>query len=153
MSSRSSRPRSFLTSVACAVRGLTGAARTQPHMRAHLGFAAAALATGAWAGLTGVELAVIALAVGLVLAAELANTAIESLTDAVHPDPGPVAAAVKDAAAAAVLIAAAVALCAGAFVLGSRVGVPAAAVDRGLPLLAAAACLVALAAGAARARR
>lgn len=122
-------------------------------MRAHLGFAAAALATGAWAGLTGVELAVIALAVGLVLAAELANTAIESLTDAVHPDPGPVAAAVKDAAAAAVLIAAAVALCAGAFVLGSRVGVPAAAVDRGLPLLAAAACLVALAAGAARARR
>ncbi len=150
---RSSRRRSFVVSVACALRGLMAAARTEPNLRTHLLLAAVALVAGVWIGLTDVELAVVALAIGLVLAAELGNTAIEWLTDAVHPDPGTEAQTVKDAAAAAVLLAAAAALCAGIFVFGRHVGVPAAVVTRGLPALVAIACLAALAAGAVRARR
>ncbi len=57
--------------------------------------------------------AVVALAVALVLAAELFNAAIEALSDHLHPDLHPEIRAVKDIAAAAVLCA-----CAGALIVG-----------------------------------
>ncbi len=119
-------------------------------MRAHLVFAILALGAGIAAGATGVELAVFALAIGLVLSAELVNTAIERLVDTVSPEPTPAAAAIKDASAAAVLVAAAMAASAGVLVLGRHVGIRAAAIDRGIAALVALGCLMVLAAGAVR---
>ena len=55
--------------------------------------------------------AVAALAVGLVWVAELFNTAVEQLCDHLHPEVHPQIRAVKDIAAAAVLVASAVAIC------------------------------------------
>ncbi len=51
-----------------------------------------------------------ALAVGLVLVAELLNTALEILSDRLHPERHPEIRAVKDVAAAAVLVASGIAL-------------------------------------------
>lgn len=48
--------------------------------------------------------ALIAIAIALVLAAELLNTAIEHSLDALHPEHAPMIAIAKDCAAAAVLI-------------------------------------------------
>ena len=48
---------------------------------------------------------VILLTIGLVLAAELFNAAVEALTDHLHPDRHPETRAVKDMAAGAVLVA------------------------------------------------
>jgi len=58
--------------------------------------------------------AVIALAIGLVVVAELLNTAIEALADHLHPQHHPAIGLCKDVAAAAVLVASAVALVVGA---------------------------------------
>jgi len=144
------RPRSFAAALLCACRGIAHATRTQHHVRAHLVLGAAVLLAGAWVGLSALELAVIAAAVGFVLAAELVNTAVERLVDLVHPDAGPIAAAVKDVAAAAVLTAVVLAVGVGVFVFGPHLGVPAALVTRGLPILLAALCVAALVASAMR---
>ena len=58
------------------------------------------------------------LAIALVLAAECLNTALESLADAVAPDPHPLVARAKDAAAGGVLLAAIGAAVIGLLVLG-----------------------------------
>ena len=57
------------------------------------------------------------LAIALVGAAELANTAVEALVDLVSPDEHPLAKRAKDVAAAGVLVASAGAAAAGALVL------------------------------------
>jgi undecaprenol kinase len=66
--------------------------------------------------------AVVALAIGLVLAAELLNTALEAVVDLVSPDDHPLAKRAKDVAAAGVLAASLAALAAGAFVLLAALG-------------------------------
>ena len=118
---RPRRPRSFPAAVACALVGARVALRRQPNLRAHLAIAGLVLLGGAAAGLSGVELAVVAAAIGLVLGAELLNTSIELLTDLVSPDEDPRAGAVKDVSAAAVLAAAAAAAAAAAFIAAGHV--------------------------------
>ncbi|HEV2283902.1 MAG TPA: diacylglycerol kinase family protein, partial [bacterium] len=105
----SGRIHSFPAAVAYAARGVRFAVRRQPNLRAHIAIAGLILLAGAAAGCSGVELALLAAAVGLVLSAELLNTSIELLTDLVCPDDDPRAAAVKDVSAAAVLVASGVA--------------------------------------------
>lgn len=61
--------------------------------------------------------AVLALAIGLVLTAELLNTALEAVVDLVSPQEHPLAKQAKDVAAAAVLVASLAALAAGLCVL------------------------------------
>lgn len=63
----------------------------------------------------------ITIAIGLVLMAEIFNTAIESLTDIVSPDYSDMAKKVKDLSAAAVLVAAIAALCIGVFVFAPKI--------------------------------
>ena len=58
----------------------------------------------------------IILAVGLVLVAELLNTAIEVLVDLVSPEYNAMAGKVKDIAAGAVLVAALISVCIGAVI-------------------------------------
>jgi diacylglycerol kinase len=145
--------RSFPEAIVCAVRGLRYAARTQRHFRAQLLIAAGALLFAAWAGVSTIELAILAVTVGLVLGAELLNTAVEMLTDLLHPDRGPTAAAVKDVSAGAVLAAAGLALVVGLLVLLPRVVALSPTAARGIPLVLGVSFLIILVAGAVRPRR
>jgi len=61
--------------------------------------------------------AVVALAIGLVLATELLNTALEAVVDLISPQEHPLAKRAKDVAAASVLAASLAALAAGLLVL------------------------------------
>jgi diacylglycerol kinase len=138
------RPRSFAESVVCAWRGFHRTARTEPHFRAHLLIAAAVLAAGVVLGLTPTELAVVALTIGLVLTAELVNTAVELLTDLLHPDIGARAAAVKDVSAGAVLITVVAAVAVGISIFLPHLIARSGTLVRAVPLVLAAALVAAL---------
>ena len=71
-----------------------------------------------WIGCTAFEWTVLWLAMGLVLVAEMLNTALEYAIDLLHPDHHPLAGAVKDIAAGAVLVAAMVAVIVAVCILG-----------------------------------
>lgn len=148
-----SSSRTFPQAVASALRGIRHAARTQRHLRAHLIIAAALFLIAAWMGLSAVEFAVLAVTVGLVLAAELLNTSVEMLTDQLHPNAGSMPAAVKDVSAAAVLTTAVLAAAVGGLVFLPHLISPVSAAVRWLPVILALACLAALLAGASRVGR
>ena len=98
---RQSLPHAFRNAWA----GLCAAVRTQRNMRIHLAAAAAAVAAGAFFGLSGLEWAILAISCALVLAFEAMNTALESAVDLVSPQFHPLAKRAKDCAAGAVLTA------------------------------------------------
>ncbi len=101
-----------------ALRGWVAAWHCQPNVRIHLGFVLGVTALGLFLQLAAVEWAILALTFGLVLAAELLNSALEALTDLVSPAYHPLAGRAKDTAAGAVLVAAAVAVAVGLLILG-----------------------------------
>lgn len=137
----------------CALRGLHHAARTQRHFRAQLLIAAGVLLCSMWARLGTLELTALILTVAVVLGMELLNTSIEMLTDLLHPDHGPAAAAVKDVAAGAVLVAVVTATAVGLVVLLPRVIQLSHSGTRAVPALLAVLCVVLLAAGTLQPRR
>lgn len=96
---------SFLRSFAFAGQGLWHAVRTQRNMRVHLVAALAAVIAGAVLGITAVQWACIALAIGTVLVAEIFNTVIEAMIDLQTQQFHPLAKVAKDGAAGAVLVA------------------------------------------------
>lgn len=98
--------------------GISYAFQTQRNFRIHLCVCALAIALGIVLHLTPVEIAVIAITSGLVLALELLNTAIESLVDlTVKQTYHELAKIAKDCAAGAVLVSAFVALVVAAMLL------------------------------------
>ncbi|TLM61159.1 MAG: phosphatase PAP2 family protein [Deltaproteobacteria bacterium] len=99
------RPRGFVGSLNCAIEGVLWAAKTQRHMLVHLLAAVAVLLLALTLRLTLLEFALLALAIILVLFAELVNTALEVVVDLVSPDYHPLARRAKDVAAGAVLVA------------------------------------------------
>jgi diacylglycerol kinase (ATP) len=107
------KPAGFLGSLNCAIEGILWAAKTQRHMLVHLVAAVLVLLLALVLRLTLAEFALLALAITMVLFAELVNTAIEVLVDLVSPDFHPLARRAKDVAAGAVLVASV-----GAVVLG-----------------------------------
>ena len=108
--------------VQCALRGLGEAWRTQRNLRLHAYAAAAVIAIAAWLRLTLVEWLWLSFAIGLVVFAELINTAIEQTVDlTIGQQPDPRARQVKDLAAGCVLVAAAIAAAIGAAILGPHV--------------------------------
>ena len=108
----------FVRRLGFALRGLKLAAGRERSLRSHL-LAAAALLAGLLATRPpALWWALLALAAGLVLVAELFNSALETLLDHLHPGQHPEIGAAKDIAAGAVLVASAIALLAGvAFLL------------------------------------
>ena len=105
------RPRAILHALRCATQGLCEAWRSQPNLRMHVGFGAAILLFGALCRLSLTEWLWVVVAVGLVIFAELMNTAIERTVDlVVGLRPDPLARHIKDVAAGCVLIAALLAL-------------------------------------------
>ncbi len=71
-----------------------------------------------WLGVSTFGWAILVLAIAVVWAAEMANTAVEAVVDLVSPDPHPLAKIAKDAAAGAVLVCAVGAAVAGVLILG-----------------------------------
>ena len=93
-----------LKSFQYACSGIADLFQTQANARIHLLLAVIAIALGSYFNLSLMEWIVITFCIGLVLAAEAFNTALEYLTDLVSPDQHPLAGKAKDLAAAAVLI-------------------------------------------------
>lgn len=99
------KPKGFIGSLNCAIEGILWAAKTQRHMLFHLVTAILVLVGALVLRLSLHEFALLALAITLVLFAELVNTAIEVVVDLVSPEFHPLAQRAKDVAAGAVLLA------------------------------------------------
>ncbi len=112
-------PRSnLLTSFKYAFSGVWHVLRTQRNARIHLSVALVVIALGLWLGLSRTEWAIIALTIGLVLAAESFNTVAEAAVDLATAEYHPLAKIAKDVAAGAVLLTAVTAVIVGLLVLG-----------------------------------
>ena len=111
--------RSFLSGFIHALDGLQGALKTERSMRIHVVMALLVVVFGFLLGISLVEWMICITLFGLVMGAELGNTAIEHAVDIVCPHQDPRAKRVKDIAAAAVLM---VALAAG--VVGLLIFIP-----------------------------
>ncbi len=102
---------SFFSSFRYAWMGITYAFQTQRNFRIHTFMGALAIGLGLWLHLVPVEMTVIGITIGLVLAMELLNTALEAVVDlTVKQTYHELAKVAKDCAAAAVLISAFAAL-------------------------------------------
>jgi diacylglycerol kinase len=87
-----------------ALAGMRAAFATERSFRTQLLGAAFAVAALAWLRPPLVWVALVVVMIGLVLAAELINTALEHLLDGLHPEQAEFARIAKDCAAAAVLV-------------------------------------------------
>lgn len=95
---------SFVNKLANAIAGLRSAWQSERNFRAQVILGLVAVAVFALVRPAAIWWALIALCITLVLAAELANSAIEALTDHLHPERHPVIAKVKDMLAGMVLV-------------------------------------------------
>jgi undecaprenol kinase len=95
---------SFLRSFSFAGQGVWHAMRSQRNMRVHLAAAVAVVVAGIVLGVSAVDWACLALAIGMVIAAEIFNTVIEAVVDLHSPRLHPLAKIAKDGAAGAVLV-------------------------------------------------
>jgi diacylglycerol kinase len=111
--------RKFIHGFGFAFNGIWHAAATQLNFRVHLIAAIVAVCAGYALHISSQEWLWIILCIGIVLIAELFNTAIEFLTDLVSPEYNKKAGLVKDLSAGAVLI---TAIC--ALVIGIIIFVP-----------------------------
>jgi diacylglycerol kinase len=102
-----------------AFQGLADLLRSQPNARIHLAVALMATTAGFYFHISPAEWLAVVICIASVIAMEAVNTALEYLTDLVSPDFHPLAGKAKDAAAAAVLVAAT-----GAAVVGLIVFLP-----------------------------
>ncbi|MGG4393219.1 diacylglycerol kinase family protein [Paenibacillus thiaminolyticus] len=100
--------------------GILYAFRTQRNMRVHAAAAVTACLLGAVFGISAGEWLWLALAITLVMSAELINTAVESAVDLTMPDPHPLAKIAKDTAAGAVLVTAVFAVIVGVVLFAGR---------------------------------
>lgn len=96
--------RKWIKSANFAIEGILHAARTQRHLRYHF-YAATVVLIGSYVlGVSKTEFLIIAIAVIVVLAAELLNSAVETMVDLLSPGHNEKAGQAKDIAAGAVLI-------------------------------------------------
>ena len=109
----------FLKGFVYAWKGIAAGAAGR-NFRVMLAAAAGVIVLGCYLEISGVEWALLTLAVGLVLALELLNTAGEKLVDILSPDHDPRYGMVKDILAGAVLVAALAAAIVGALVFSPR---------------------------------
>ncbi len=108
----------FLMAFVFAFRGIFSALKTERNLRIHLAAMLLVVVAGFYLGLSAVEWCLVIFAIGLVLAAELFNTAIERLGDeAAAGKQNQTIGNIKDISAGAVLVAASMALVIGVIVL------------------------------------
>lgn len=111
------RSSSVWASFRFAFAGLWYAALTQRNVRIQLGVGLLVALAAVWLQLPLRDCAVLALTTGLVVSAELANTALETVVNLVSPDYHDLARIAKDVAAAAVLCLALTSIAVGACLL------------------------------------
>lgn len=111
----------FLKSFSYSFSGLATAFKSERNLRIHLLSLALVICLGVYFQLSISEWLWITAAAGIVIAAELFNTAIEVLTDMVSPEIHPKAKIVKDVASSAVLIAAITALIIGLMIFCPKI--------------------------------
>ncbi|RUA29678.1 MAG: diacylglycerol kinase family protein [Bacteroidetes bacterium] len=99
-----------IKSFSYAFKGLAAMMHHQHNFYIHITLTVIALTLAYILDITKTELLFIIVAIGMVLSAEIFNTAIEKLTNLVQPNHDPKAGIIKDLAAAAVLITAICAL-------------------------------------------
>lgn len=85
-------------------KGISRCVGKEQNLGTHLLVTTGVIVAGICFGITRMEWMVIVLCIGVVIAAELFNTAIEKLVDLVSPQWHPLAGQVKDIAAGAVLV-------------------------------------------------
>lgn len=110
----------FVRGFRFATRGVLWGLCTQRNLRVHTAAAVLVVALGAWHGVAPWEWCVLLLAIGLVMGAELLNSAIEVLSDRVTGERDEAIRLAKDAAAGAVLLCALAAAAVGAVVFVPR---------------------------------
>lgn len=86
-------------------RGLASVVRTEPNFRIHLGILVVVIIAGFVFRISLIEWLAVVMVAGLVVVAEVLNTALEYLADATHPEVDPGIGRAKDASAGAVLVA------------------------------------------------
>jgi undecaprenol kinase len=112
------KKRPLYKSVGCALQGFWTALKKERNLKIHVAVLLAAVAAGIYLGLTAVEWGLVVMAIGLVLGAELFNTALERISD--EASGGKHSEGVKDCkdiSAAAVLVTALAALVIGIVIL------------------------------------
>lgn len=107
-----------LRSFRYALRGIASMLRHEPNARIHLLVTVAVIGLGVLLAVPRESWCWLVVAMALVWCAEAANTALERLADALHPEPQPLVGQAKDIAAGGVLIAAVAAGAIGLLVLG-----------------------------------
>lgn len=100
----------FFEGFTYALRGIVAALKSEINLRFHFFTAISVTIAGFVFDISRIDWMMQIIAIGLVITAELMNTAIEYLTDLVSPEKNDIAGKVKDIAAGAVLISAIVAL-------------------------------------------
>ena len=93
-----------------AIDGLIFVLRTQRNMRIHMTVAAVVLAFSLLVGVNSIQFMLLIFAIGMVITAELINTAIEAVIDVTTSSYDPMAKIAKDVAAGAVLVTSLVAM-------------------------------------------
>lgn len=110
----------FMHAFRYAWEGIRYMVRTQPNAQVHMGIALLVLIAGFLLGVSRLEWIIIILVVGLVLAAEALNSAIEKVVDLASPGQHELAKRAKDLGAGAVLITAITAALAGLLIFVPR---------------------------------
>lgn len=101
-------------------RGVVELLRSEANARLHFFATAVAIALGIVLGISPLEWAVLALAIGMVIVTETVNTAIEQLCDRVTRDHDDRIRRIKDLSAAAVLLAAIASVVVGLGIFGPK---------------------------------
>lgn len=117
---KSKGEKSFISSFNYAVQGIIYSLMSQNNMRAHYVFAIFVIVGMLFFDLTRVEFALVFISITLVVAAELINTAIESVVDLVTEEYHPLAKIAKDVASGAVVVTAINALVVGYLIFYNR---------------------------------
>lgn len=112
--------RNRLRSFAFAWNGIVIFMRTEHNARIHAFFAIGVVALGWLLEISSTEWTAIILSIGLVVIAEIFNTAIEAICDFIHPETNPRIKAIKDLTAGGVLLAAFTAMVIGLIILGPK---------------------------------
>jgi len=112
-------PISFGKSLRVAVRGICDAFQSERNFRTHLLVTAIVIVAGVIAKLELLEWIAIVLCIGIVLATELMNTAVETVVDLVSPDYHELARKAKDISAGAVLTVTGMSVVVGLVILGN----------------------------------
>ena len=109
----------LINSFKYALEGFISSFKTERNMKIHILATIIVVLFGIYLKLNLIEWCVIVISIALVLAAELFNTAIETIVDMVSPEKNPKAKLAKDISAAAVL-----ALAIGAAIIGLIIFIP-----------------------------